>query len=287
MNKKKYTPYLLIAPTYILFIVFFIIPLIYSFSLTLVEWNGFSIDKVFVGFQNYMRLFDDKDFLNALKNTLVYAAITVPLSVFISLVLSYIMDETIKGYQFLKGVFFLPHIVSLVAVGVVWSWIFLPDKYGLLNSIISVFGIGPKKWFSDPNLAMPALIIIGVWKSIGYNMVIFIAGLLSISKSINEAAEIDGANSIQKFFRITMPLLRPTMFFVIVSSTIYSFFQIFDIVKVTTNGGPIGKTEMLVTYLYKVGFVEYEIGYASAIAFVLFALTVLITVIQKKFVEEN
>jgi ABC-type sugar transport system permease subunit len=118
-------------------------------------------------------------------------------------------------------------------------------------------------------------------------MVIFIAGLLSISKSVNEAAEIDGASSVQKFFRITMPLLRPTMFFVIVSSTIYSFFQIFDIVKVTTDGGPIGKTEMLVTYLYKVGFGQYEIGYASAIAFVLFTLTVLITVIQKKFVEEN
>jgi ABC-type sugar transport system permease subunit len=142
-------------------------------------------------------------------------------------------------------------------------------------------------WLADPDLAMAALVVIGVWKSIGYNMVIFIAGLLTIPRTLYEAAEIDGANSVQKFFRVTLPLLKPTIFFVMVSSSIYSLFQIFDIVKVTTNGGPIGRTEMLVTYLYKVGFVEYEMGYASAIAFVLFILTVSITRVQKKFVEEK
>lgn len=287
MNKRAYTPYLLIAPTFILFAIFFLMPLFYSFALTMFEWNGFSVDRTFVGFSNYIRLFSDEDFINALKNTFTFVAVTVPLIVCISLVLSYLMNKNLKGFQILKGIYFLPHIVSLVAVGMVWSWIFLPDKYGLLNSILSIFGVEVKTWLADPDLAMVALVVIGVWKSTGYNMVIFIAGLLSIPKTLYEAAEMDGANSVQKFFKVTLPLLKPTIFFVMVSSSIYSLFQIFDIVKVTTNGGPIGKTEMLVTYLYKVGFVEYEMGYASAIAFVLFILTVLITIVQKKFVEEK
>ena len=287
MKKKVLTPYFLIAPTFILFTIFFLLPLMYSFSLTLVEWNGFSANKTFVGLSNYMNLFGDDDFLNALKNTFIYTIVAVPLSVSISLVLSYVLDDKVKGFQILKGIFFLPHIVSLVAVGVVWSWIFLPDKYGLLNSILSVFGVPIKRWLADPNLSMISLIIIGVWKSMGYNMIIFIAGLLGISPSLYEAATIDGAKNYQSFFHITLPMLKPTIFFVMVSSTIYSLFQIFDIVKVTTNGGPVGSTEMLVTYLYKVGFERYEMGYASAVAFVLFALAVVITIVQRKFIEEK
>jgi len=287
LKKKVLTPYFLIAPTFILFIIFFLLPLMYSFSLTLVEWNGFSANKTFVGLSNYINLFGDDDFLNALKNTFIYTIVAVPLSVSISLVLSYLLDDKVKGFQILKGIFFLPHIVSLVAVGVVWSWIFLPDKYGLLNSILSVFGVPIKRWLADPNLSMLSLIIIGVWKSMGYNMIIFIAGLLGISPSLYEAATIDGAKNYQSFFHITLPMLKPTIFFVMVSSTIYSLFQIFDIVKITTNGGPVGSTEMLVTYLYKVGFERYEMGYASAVAFVLFALAVVITIVQRKFIEEK
>lgn len=287
MKKRSYTPYILIAPTFILFAVFFLMPLLYSFILTLFEWNGFSADRTFAGAGNYIRLLADEEFINALINTFVYVIITVPMILCISLLLSCLMNENIKGFQILKGIYFLPHIVSLVAVSMVWSWIFLPDKYGLLNGVLSVIGAGAKTWLADPDLAMASIVVIGVWKSVGYNMVIFIAGLLIIPKSLYEAAEMDGANGLQKFFRVTLPLLKPTIFFVLVSGSIYSLFQIFDIVKVTTNGGPIGKTEMLVTYLYKVGFVEYEMGYASAIAFVLFILTVVITVIQKKFVEEK
>lgn len=287
MKKNTLTPYILIGPTFILFTIFFLVPLLYSFTLTFVDWNGFSVDKVFVGFDNYARLFQDADFINAFKNTFVYTICTVPLSVFLSLIMSALLNDKVKGFQTLKGIYFLPHIVSLVAVGVVWSWIFLPDKYGLLNSILSIFGIEIKAWLDDPQLAMPSLIIIGIWKSLGYNMVIFIAGLLAIPKSLYEAATIDGAKSHQSFFYVTLPMLKPTIFFVMVSSTIYSLFQIFDIVNVTTNGGPIGKTEMLVTYLYKVGFNDYEMGYASAIAFVLFSLAIITTIVQRKFVEEK
>lgn len=195
--------------------------------------------------------------------------------------------KKIRGYEVLKGIYFLPHIVSLVAVGVVWMWIFLPGKYGLVNSILGIVHIAPQNWMSDPKLAMGTLVVIGVWKSVGYNMVIFIAGLLSIPKSLYEAADIDGASSLQKFFRITIPQLKGTVFFVTVSSTIYALFQVFDIVKVTTDGGPIGKTEMIVTYLYKVGIDQFELGYASVIAFVLFVITAVITVMQKKFFLEE
>ncbi|MCT4597364.1 MAG: sugar ABC transporter permease [Vallitalea sp.] len=287
MKKNSNIAYALIAPTYILFGIFFLFPLLFSVYLTFFKWNGFAPNMDFVGMKNYVRIFSDPNFLNALKNTCIYTVITVPLSICISLVLSYILDNKIFGYEVLKGIYFLPHIVSLVAVGVVWLWIFLPGKYGLVNSMLSVFSIKPQNWMADPKLAMGTLVVIGVWKSVGYNMVIFIAGLLSIPKSLYEAADIDGANSIQKFLRITLPQLKGTIFFVTVSSTIYALFQVFDIVKVTTNGGPIGKTEMIVTYLYKVGIKQFELGYASVIAFVLFLMTALITVIQRKFLEER
>lgn len=286
MKKNKFLGYLLITPTYILFTLFFLLPLLYSFKLTFYEWNGFSPTMDFVGLSNYLLLFQNPNFYKAGLNTLIYAGCTVVLSVSISLVLSALVNDGIKGFQALKGIYFLPHIVSLVAVGVVWSWVYLPNESGLLNAMIGKLGIAPQLWLGDPKLAMPALIVIGVWKSIGYNMIIFIAGLLSIPASLYEAAMIDGATKVQSFFRITVPMLRPTMFFVMVSATIYSLFQVFDIVNVTTGGGPVGSTEMLVTYLYKVGFQQFQIGYASAIAFVLFVITAVITIIQKKFIEK-
>jgi len=287
VKKNNHLAYVLIAPTYILFGIFFLFPLLYSLYLTFFKWNGFAPQMDFVGIKNYIRIFSDPNFLNAFKNTLIYTIVTVPISISISLILSYILDKKIRGYEVLKGIYFLPHIVSLVAVGVVWMWIFLPGKYGLVNSILGIVHIAPQNWMSDPKLAMGTLVVIGVWKSVGYNMVIFIAGLLSIPKSLYEAADIDGASSLQKFFRITIPQLKGTVFFVTVSSTIYALFQVFDIVKVTTDGGPIGKTEMIVTYLYKVGIDQFELGYASVIAFVLFVITAVITVMQKKFLEER
>lgn len=287
MKKNNYLAYVLIAPTYILFSIFFLFPLLFSLYLTFFKWNGFAPQMDFIGFKHYIRIFSDPNFLNAFKNTLLYTVVTVPISISISLILSYILDKKIRGYEILKGIYFLPHIVSLVAVGVVWMWIFLPGKYGLVNSILGVLHIPPQNWMADPQLAMGTLVVIGVWKSVGYNMVIFIAGLLSIPKSLYEAADIDGAGSLQKFFRITIPQLKGTVFFVTVSSSIYALFQVFDIVKVTTDGGPIGKTEMIVTYLYKVGIDQFELGYASVIAFVLFVITAVITVLQKKFLEER
>ncbi len=287
MKKNKFSGYVLIAPAYVLFIVFFLIPLFYSFSLTFVEWNGFSTERIFVGLDNYIELFQSKDFRNAFVNTIVYSVSTTVLSTSISLVISAAIYKGMKGYSFIKGAYFLPHIVSMVAIGIVWSWIFQPGEGGLFNSILGMVGMEPIAWLQSPDYAMVSLIIIGVWKSLGYNMIIIIAGILAISPSLYEAAGIDGANPIQQFFTITLPLLKPTMFFVIVSSTTASLFQVFDIINVTTKGGPVGSTEMLVTYLYKAGFDEYRIGYASAIAFVLFILAILVTVVQKLIMDKE
>ncbi len=284
---KKYTGYLLIAPAYILFIVFFIIPLLYSFTLTFVEWNGFSPEKTFVGLNNYVELFKSPEFIQALKNTVVYSVTTTVLSTAISLVISAVIYKGVKGYAFIKGAYFLPHIVSMVAIGIVWSWIFQPGEGGLFNSILGTIGIEPQAWLQSPETAMFSLIIIAVWKSLGYNMIIIIAGILAISPTLYEASGIDGANSLQQFFKITLPLLKPTMFFVIVSSTTASLFQVFDIINVTTQGGPVGSTQMLVTYLYQAGFGEYKIGYASAIAFVLFAIAITVTAVQKMIMDKE
>ncbi len=283
--KNQYLGYLLILPTYLLFITFFFIPLVYSFLLTFVKWNGFSPNREFVALNNYIRLFSDTGFLNALTNSMVYLVATVILSISISLLLSVLINEGIKGSSLINAIYFLPHIVSLVAVSVVWSWVYLPSGSGLINSFLGVFGITPKLWLKDPNLSMLSIIIIGVWKSLGYNIVILTAGLMSISPSLYEAANIDGANKVQTFFKVTLPLLKPTLFFVSVTGTTAGLIQVFDVVNVTTGGGPIGSTEMLVTYLYKLGFKEYEIGYASAVAFALFFISLLITSIQKKFAD--
>ena len=287
MKKNKYMGYLLIAPTYSLFLLFFVVPLLYSFMLTFVDWNGFSAEMDFIGIGNYIELFKSEEFTNALINTTVYAVSTIVLSIAISLLISAVLCKGVKGATFIKSACFFPHIVSMVAVGVVWSWIFLPGEGGLFNSMIGVFGMEPQAWLADPKYSMMSLIIIGVWKSVGYNMIIITAGILAISPSLYEACNIDGANNVQQFFKITLPLLKPTLFFVIVSTTTASLFQVFDIVNVTTGGGPVGSTEMLVTLLYKVGFDEYRIGYASAIAFVLFILAVSITIIQKTFMDKE
>ncbi len=284
-SRNKLLGYLLIAPTYTLFTLFFAAPLVYSFMLMFYEWNGFSKTKKFVLFKNFAMLLNNDDFINALANTFMYAVATSLLAIAVALVLAVVVQNGILGYDLIKGLYFLPHVVSLVAVSVVWSWIFMPGPSGLVNTFLGYFGIKPQTWLADPNLAMPSLIIIGVWKSLGYNMIIIIAGLLTSPRSIYEAAEIDGAGKLKIFFMITLPLLKPTMFFVAVSSTTASLFQVFDLVKITTGGGPVGSTEMLVTYLYKMGFVEYKLGYASVIAFVLFFIAIAITLVQKMFIE--
>jgi ABC-type sugar transport system permease subunit len=196
---------------------------------------------------------------------------------------AYFLHTKVFGKKFLRTAFFTPVITSSVAAAVIWRWIYEPN-FGLLNYCLSWFGIPSVNWLNDPTAAMFALILMGVWKTLGVNMILFSAGLQGIPEHYYEAAELDGAGKWSKFWNITLPLLSPTTFFILVMSVIGSF-QVFDIVYVLTSGGPLGTTKVLVFYLYENAFKFFEMGYASAVAYLLFALIFVLTLLQIKYLR--
>ncbi|HBG49193.1 MAG TPA: sugar ABC transporter permease, partial [Cyanobacteria bacterium UBA9971] len=229
-----------------------------------------------VGLENYTGLFNDPVFYQVLWNTLYYALITAIFSIILPLILAVALNGKIKGSEFFKTAYFIPFVTPMIVIGIVWTWIFDPN-YGILNWIL---GVGNNiKWLYDKDFAMPALIIVSVWKNIGYNMVIFLAGLQAIPESINEASEIDGATGIKRFFLVTLPLLSPTVFFVSIMTTISSF-HVFDLIYLMTEGGPENSTSVMVYWIYKQAFEFFNIGKASAIAYVLFVIILSLTYIQ-------
>lgn len=260
--------------------------MIQSFLLSFYDWNGFSVNRKFVGIQNYERLLTDADFWNAMKNTLIYTLSTVPLTLALGLLFALLLEGKLKGTALFRSIYFMPMIISMVAIAVVWNWIYSPNEYGLANVLLGWLGIEKQTWLSDTKLALGAIIIMGVWKNVGYCMIIMIAGLKAIPDSLYEAADIDGANKGKRFWHISLPLLMPTIVFLLIVQTIHSF-QVFDQINVMTKGGPVGSTEVVVSYLYKLGFDQFEMGYASAVAYVLFLLIVTITLLQRRLLERN
>jgi len=260
---------------------FVIFPLFFSFYLSFHKWNMFSSESVFVGFENYGSLIRSSEFWMVLKNTLIYTLGTVPLNMALALLVAYFLNKKIAGKRILRTAFFTPVIMSSVAAAVIWRWVYEPN-FGLLNYLLSWFGIPAINWLNDPTAAMFALIMMGVWKTLGVNMVLFSAGLQGIPEHYYEAAEIDGAGKWQRFWSITLPLLSPTTFFILVMSVIGSF-QVFDTVYVLTSGGPLGTTKVLVFYLYEHAFKFFEMGYASAVAYLLFAIIFVLTMLQTKY----
>jgi multiple sugar transport system permease protein len=274
---------LFLSPTLVIFSTFILFPVIFSFYLSFQKWNMFSTETAFVGFDNYMRLLQNPDFWQVLKNTAIYTIGTVPLNMAMALAVAYVLNKKIAGKKFLRTAFFAPVIISPVAAAVIWRWIYDPN-FGLMNYTMSLMGIDAINWLNDPTAAMTALIIMGVWKTFGINMVLFSAGLSGIPEQYYEAAEIDGASRWSKFWHITIPLLTPTTFFILVMSMITSF-QVFDIVYVLTQGGPLGSTKVLVFYVYEQAFQFFEMGYASAISYILFAILFVFTMIQIKYLK--
>jgi multiple sugar transport system permease protein len=243
----------------------------------------FSTEKAFVGLDNYFRLFQDAEFWQVLKNTAIYTFGTVPLNMVLSLAVASVLNKKIAGKKFLRTAFFAPVIISPVAAAVIWRWIYDPN-FGLMNYSIGFLGVDAINWLNDPTAAMFALIMMGVWKTFGINMVLFSAGLQGIPEQYYEAAQIDGAGKWSKLWHITLPLLTPTTFFIMVMSMITSF-QVFDIVYVLTQGGPLGSTKVLVFYVYEQAFQFFEMGYASAISYILFALLFVLTMVQVKYLR--
>lgn len=273
--KDEFAGLLFVLPTILGTLIFIIIPVICSFGLSFTKWDLLNPIQ-FVGLENYRVIFSEPVFFKILMNTVVFAFATSVFGVIIPLILSAILNSKIRGSEFFKTAYFLPFITPMIVIGIVWQWIFDPN-IGMLNHVLRMH----LNWLYDTRLAMPALIVVSVWKLIGYNMIIFLSALSGISESLFEAGRIDGANSFQIFKNITVPMLSPTIFFVVIITTISSF-QVFDLIYLMTQGGPLDSTNVLVYAIYKNAFEYFNVGKASAIAYVLFAIILVLTLIQWK-----
>jgi len=241
------------------------------------DWSNAS----FIGFENYNNLMKDPLFWKALLNTLYALVVAMPLTIILALSFAALLNrETTYFKNFFKVSFYLPSITNTVAIAIVWSWMLNPD-YGLINWFLGLIGIQGPNWLGDPAWAMPSVIMLVVWKAVGYNIILFTAGLQNIPDYLYEAAELDGASKFQKFLHVTIPSLRPTIFFVTVM-TIIGYLQLFEEPYMLTGGGPLDSTLSIVLYLYRQGFRFFKLGYASSIAFVLFIMIFALTFIQMK-----
>ncbi|WP_082918235.1 carbohydrate ABC transporter permease [Oceanobacillus sp. Castelsardo] len=281
----KWRPYLLIAPAIIVFLVFFIQPIFYMIYLSFHEWNFISPDKTFVGLENFIVLLSDPMFLQVIRNTLMYTFFTVLLSISIALLMSIWLNRQGWMYSFVQGAVFSPHIISLVSIAMLWMWIMDAD-YGLLNWVLSLVGINKVPWLTEPNIALASLIIIAVWKNIGYYTLIIIAGLQSIPKHLYEAAALDQTSGIRRFTKITFPMLSPSLFFLTIIGILDSI-KVFETISIITKGGPLNSTNTLVYYIYENGFIFFKIGYASAAGVILLVILGILTLIYFKALSKR
>jgi multiple sugar transport system permease protein len=270
--------YILILPTLIGLVVFTTGPILASLYFSFTQWNLLSAPK-WRGLENYIELFtEDPLFWVTLRNTAYYVLGAVPTGTILALLLAIALNQKIKWLAIFRTIYFLPVVSSVVAISVLWSWLYQAD-FGLINQFLRQLGFQGVRWLSSPTWAMPAVIIMSIWHGLGYNIVIFIAGLQSIPQDYYEAARIDGASSWQQFLHITIPLISPVTFFVITLSLIGSF-QVFEQAYVMTQGGPVNATKTMVYFLYQEGFMYFHMGYASTIAYVLFLVIVSFTLVQ-------
>lgn len=274
-NQQNFAGVLFILPALLGTIVFIIIPIICSFGLSFAKWDLLNPIQ-YVGLENYKVVLTEPVFVKIIINTFVYAIATSIFGVIIPLILACIINTKIKGADFFKTAYFLPFVTPMIVIGIIWEWIFDPN-IGCLNHFLHLH----INWLYDTNFAMPALIIVSVWKLIGYNMILFLTGLSTINQELLEASKIDGANAYNTFKNITIPLLSPTIFFVTIITAITSF-QVFDLIYVMTQGGPLDSTNVLVYAIYKNAFEYFNVGKASALAYVLFAIIFILTLIQWK-----
>ena len=323
-RKNTLIAYSFLAPNFLGFAIFTLVPVVFSILLSFIEWNGGALSTMkWVAFENYAEIFSidkvidkfadgiaavqggetdwaklmDKNFLYffnrvdlgiALKNTLFYTVITVPLTLVCSIALAIALNKAVKGAVVFRTIFFFPYVASMVAICVCWNFMLMKD--GPINQLIMALGIPfNKSWTADSTMAMWAIILVSVWRNMGYYMVIYLAALQGVPVELYEAATVDGANKWQQFRNVTLPQLKPTTFFASIMMII-SCFKIYDVVAIMTEGGPGRSTKMLVTYIYEQAFAKIKYGQASAISMVLLAIVLVITIIQfsseKKFAND-
>jgi ABC-type sugar transport system permease subunit len=272
--------YGIVGPKVFLLATIMLLPFLASIFISFHQWNLLQSTQEFIGFQNYIRLFNDPVFWIALRNTVIYSVALLVLDIPLALFLAILINTNVKGSRFYSAAIFLPVVTSWVVVSLIWSWLYNPN-FGLLNTIFAVFGLPQLQWTQGISTALPSIILMSVWKHIGFNMVIFLAGLQAIPDQYYEAGLIDGANRIQRFWHITLPLLKSTTFFVVIT-TLASAFRVFTQMFVMTRGGPVNATTSLVLYFYRKGFQEFEFGYANALAVVLFVVVFTFSIIQQQ-----
>lgn len=269
--------YALLGPSLIGFVLFLVVPILGVAVLSLFDWNLMGL-PTFVGLDNYRELAADPEVWRSVVNTCYYVMLNIPAQTVLALLLALALNRRMRGVKALRVVFVLPWMAMPVALGIIWSWVFDP-RYGVVNQLLGVVGIDGPDWLTDPAWAMPVIASVNVWQYTGYTMLILLAGLQAIPYQLYEAAAIDGTTPMQRFFKVTLPLLQPSLFFVLVTNTIGSF-QVFDTVFVMTQGGPGGATDVLNFHIYQQGFQLFRSGYASALAMLLFGLILLVAAAQ-------
>ncbi len=281
IRRQTLVAYAFLAPSLILFLIFRHGPAAFSLVLSLFDWTMVD-EPEFVGTQNFERLAQDDIFWKALGNTVKYTLFAVPPDIGIALVLAVLLNQQLRGMRIFRLAFFIPVVTSGALVAIVWRWLYQPR--GIFNGFLLDLGLTPQAWLTDPGLVMPSIAAMAVWKHVGFNMLILLAGLQSIPSELEEAARLDGAGSTRIFFNITLPLLKPVIVLATILTTIGSF-QMFDAAYVMTGGGPFYASTTLVYYTYTRAFEQYQMGYGATIAFVLFLIILAVTLIQRRILK--
>ncbi|MBS7526933.1 sugar ABC transporter permease [Fusibacter paucivorans] len=273
---KQLMPYGMVLPAMAILGLFVLYPIFYMIYLSFFKWNLIG-SKAFVGLHNFIRLFSDKAFWEVLGNSFQYMFFTVFFAIVLAIILAVYLKRETKANKLLQSILFTPHIVSLISITFVWMWL-MDSNYGFLNYLLSILGLPAMGWLTDSNTALYSLILISVWKSIGYNTLILISAMQAVPKYLYEAASLDNATKWTSFFKITLPMISPTLFFLTLMNMIAAF-KVFEPVKIMTQGGPMNATNTLVYDIYQYGFTFYKIGYASALGVVLMIIIGICTIL--------
>lgn len=274
-RKMLFMPFLFLIPAFLLYAVFFVYPFLYTFLLSFQQWSMISPERTFVGLSNYAALIHDEVFWKSLRNTFFYLLMTIPASMGIGLGLALLIENLRRGRTMYRFIFYLPVVSSIAVIAIIWSMMY-DYQSGIINKLLALFGVDGLNWLSDSSTALWAVAIVGIWKSFGYEMLLYISGLKAIDKGLYEAAAIDGAGRWRRLVHLTLPLLSPITLFIIIMSVISSF-QNFALIKIMTNGGPNNSSNVLVYQLYQEAFQFFSIGKAAAISMILFVIVLLIT----------
>jgi len=281
-RNKQFWAYIFLIVPILFYVIIRFYPTLFAFYLSLTDWNIVSTEMNLVGLKNYRELFSDSVFWITLKNTITYVVWGLPISMFLGFVLAYHIDRVKVGDGLYKAMYFIPYITSMVAVAWVWRWLYQPVPIGVFNNLLSALNLPTMAFLSSKTQALPSILATTIWADLGFQMIIFLAGIKAISPSLFEAARIDGANERQILFRITLPQIKPTIVFLLITGTI-RYLRIFTQVMNMTyqgEGGPLNSTKPLVLYIYDSAFKSFKMGYAAAMTVVLFTLILIVTLIQ-------